>query len=704
MKTIQFLMLLMAVFFAGSLHAQQLHWHPMQSPHSSFPEATTVTPNGTIYTTSNQDSEPSVFFRSTDHGNSWRFVSTYSPSYWINGILAVNDSVLLANFESNNEYYGGGLDTTGIYRSQDSGKTWKIVSRINGKLLGISFGNIIIQTDSLRRSTDLGLTWTVFISPGMVVIVPVQSGMLTYNNDSLLYYTRDFKTWKVIFTTKPKNYYLLVTELRDGTIAVFSDSLYLSSDNGMTWESRPINAQTFGVRPICFLSNGHLIGIDGSGSLHRSQDSGFSWTRIEDGGIGEAGGGGTLFAVDSNNDVFFGGDGYEMVRATDTSTTTVDCGPSNLPVPNIAALSNGSLVAALGGRFSEITTNNGEAWNNLLPLQAFTDWFGYNSQAGIMVEANYYNVTRFLHSKDAMAWGEITPPPYASGSTLSGFDRAGNVFMSDGSVSTDGGDTWVVREAPPGRQVIGLPDGSCVTASNGALYRSTNIGLGWQETPSAVLTGGVSCIACDSSGAIMVCSTTGAFVSSDQGKNWSSVSNGLPTDSIARQILYSTEGFWLATTGRGVFTLKEGESSWQSVSDGLDDPDILCIDMAGPGKYYAGTSLAGIYTTEAIQSSVSRSNVSLSKPALEIYPNPFSQSTTIAFTTAAAGYADIRIVNLLGEEVARLYSGELAAGNHSFTWNADRSSTYGAPAPRGIYECLVRMNGRVQAVPMVLAR
>jgi hypothetical protein len=85
--------------------------------------------------------------------------------------------------------------------------------------------------------------------------------------------------------------------------------------------------------------------------------------------------------------------------------------------------------------------------------------------------------------------------------------------------------------------------------------------------------------------------------------------------------------------------------------------------------------------------------------------NPFSQSTEITFTSEAAGYADISIVNLLGEQVARLFSGELGAGEHSFLWSTPTG------LPDGTYECLVRINGQVddrsstvQALPVVLMR
>ena len=78
--------------------------------------------------------------------------------------------------------------------------------------------------------------------------------------------------------------------------------------------------------------------------------------------------------------------------------------------------------------------------------------------------------------------------------------------------------------------------------------------------------------------------------------------------------------------------------------------------------------------------------------------NSLSQSTTLSFTPETSGYADVSIVNLLGVEVAHLFSGELAAGEHSFEWSKPTG------LPDGMYECLVRMNGRVETLPVVLAR
>ena len=77
-------------------------------------------------------------------------------------------------------------------------------------------------------------------------------------------------------------------------------------------------------------------------------------------------------------------------------------------------------------------------------------------------------------------------------------------------------------------------------------------------------------------------------------------------------------------------------------------------------------------------------------------PNPLSLSTTINFSATERGIAKVTIVNLLGAEVARLFSGELAAGNHSFTWDASGIEP-------GMYECLVRMKGSAEHLPILLS-
>ncbi len=117
---------------------------------------------------------------------------------------------------------------------------------------------------------------------------------------------------------------------------------------------------------------------------------------------------------------------------------------------------------------------------------------------------------------------------------------------------------------------------------------------------------------------------------------------------------------------------------------GIGNPDAVSVnEVFTPGPL-------GVAESEAAGS------------GLRVFPNPFTQSTQITFTSQSAGYAEVSIVNTLGVEVARLFSGELGAGEHSFVWNC-RGALQCAPTD-GVYECLVRMNGRVETLPVVLMR
>ncbi len=84
------------------------------------------------------------------------------------------------------------------------------------------------------------------------------------------------------------------------------------------------------------------------------------------------------------------------------------------------------------------------------------------------------------------------------------------------------------------------------------------------------------------------------------------------------------------------------------------------------------------------------------KPKFSCFPNPVTQSTQITFISPSAGYTEVSILNMLGVKVARLFSGELGAGEHSFAWDAAKMA-----APQGAYECLVRINGQVETLPVV---
>ena len=57
------------------------------------------------------------------------------------------------------------------------------------------------------------------------------------------------------------------------------------------------------------------------------------------------------------------------------------------------------------------------------------------------------------------------------------------------------------------------------------------------------------------------------------------------------------------------------------------------------------------------------------------YPNPFNPSTSISINMPSSDFVNISVYNLMGQKVANLYNGSMAAGSHNITWNASNMTS-----------------------------
>ena len=160
--------------------------------------------------------------------------------------------------------------------------------------------------------------------------------------------------------------------------------------------------------------------------------------------------------------------------------------------------------------------------------------------------------------------------------------------------------------------------------------------------------------------------------------------------------------------GGGVFISGANTSSYQEFVANIyyynqtDMPDTAIVSMAlanSGGQTHVGSFFIvddlsfGKATGVHENSSVVPSTYALSQN----FPNPFNPVTTIEFSLPRSGRTTLTILNVLGEEVARLVDNEVQAGNHIVQWNA-------SAVPSGMYFYQLRSGNFLQTMKLLLLK
>ncbi len=314
------------------------------------------------------------------------------------------------------------------------------------------------------------------------------------------------------------------------------------------------------------------------------------------------------------------------------------------------------------------------------------------------------------------------------------------VFRSNNGIS------WVnVDSGLPQINLYGLgdKDSSLFVGTYLGIWRSKNNGQWWESTSEGLSLDPTSYVSSFGVMDSIIYTGTygnGVFRSSDDGDNWVPVNNGLPDGALIKVLAVSNKSLFAGTYDDGIYFLSEHDTNWKAANEGMTNKAIISLLVDGDNIFvstvggvflssnngttwadvssglnsefyvyslgvvdsflFAGTWGSGVYRRPLSEMIPSPSAVTEAPPvinAIHSYPNPFSQSTEIAFTSATAGYADVWVVNILGAPVAHLFSGELAAGEHDFAWDAQ------GMAP-GSYWCVVRMGDSVERIALLVER
>lgn len=233
--------------------------------------------------------------------------------------------------------------------------------------------------------------------------------------------------------------------------------------------------------------------------------------------------------------------------------------------------------------------------------------------------------------------------------------------------------------------------------NNNRIYYTTDGGSSWTHANTTFSNSFAVSFATDPDG---MAAGNGTDYSTDGGLNWLNTNGQIPGDVFAVSGLNLDPLRWYLISGSDVYkTTDQGNSFTVDFSQGdalnhlnmklvtLGDYDWVCGYAVGENgtidKYVELPTITDIH------------DLSDRYPAEFVlqqnYPNPFNPSTTIKFRLPVRAHVNLKILNLLGQEVTTLMDSPRNAGDVEIVW--DGKNTAGNQVASGIYFYKLEVTG-----------
>jgi len=605
---------------------------------------------------------------SSDYGRTWRLDTTSIPQR-----SSDLSSLYSTSFAHDGDTVYFCIDSS-IYRTRDAGAHWIFVDsslRSPVQILSVSHDTLLAESGYyyLYRSTNGGGSWSKLSEnlPGsQITIAGTDLFTIGQAYTGVNKSTNEGKTWQSSDAGVPVTNYIQIVACGSKLILATDAGIYLSNDLGKSW-NKTANELLFTPFFRSLAVNGSRI-FAGTGSGYGdafgafiSNDTGNTWSLVPSAGL-------------ERNSHYFS----NVIQYHDT------------------------LYGAANGVW--YSTDEGDTWLN----SPEPDW---TQAVDIAADDDHLYVMGF--SSGPLTFNKLTGQwndSYLVSQAGQINATSSGIFAFSGTkslVSSDFGNTWnssnfnlptdsIERIVQIGSKLYAIfNNGPYRSDDGGKIWKAINFGL----SPYVGNITGVP-------GAIYLLGVNNAdegtlFFSSDDGDNW--ISDWTVHNSNSPFLIAANDQFVCAISsnypGYRFSVQAHGTAGWKDVGSGLDSINENILSLAITSHYAVIATTTGVYRM-ALTNFGTSGVVELApsaKQSIAGYPNPCSQSTTITFSSPSSGPAEVTVVNLLGVEVVRIFSGGLGAGEHSFSWDT------GGVAP-GIYECVVRENGNIQRIPLSVVR
>jgi photosystem II stability/assembly factor-like uncharacterized protein len=680
--------------------------------------------DGYLYVSTNSEHR---MLRSSDSGETWSKFNNNLPSFF--GIPTYSSPKMVV---SNNRLVALPSGNAPVAYLNAGGNNWQLTTY---SVAAAGTGLAVVGNDSLmasigstlRLSVDNGATWVnfpeiLFPSIGQVgasdflkigervIVTTVAGGAngIRVSNSGLTGWTSPEGNFFVGGQVGQK----LIHVSDDHILALGSDRIMKSTDLGASWQevttedTRPLGITVF-MKP---LDDNRLI-VGTTSGLFIYTNMGEGERQSVDLPVGNV----TIF----NTFEFSGG----LLAEHDGNLSTYDFSANawtrRLDMRNLGYIHHNDLIrgnrnlAMLGERIvlysyekTMISAEGTSAAN--LSEDSFSD-------LGLPLETFIVASTHAFGNTWVILGGELRRESFGT------FWRNLKIY-----ISSDGGSTWQesthnVPDAPAAIPSRGpLFKGSKSIVHNGKWYiggesgliRSSDNGQTWTriQTGSRVVLSSMD-------GALFMSSSDdfghNILKSTDDGDNWVTWHEGLPTSTFfARRtyglvqvddVLYTyndpSASIAPQPGEKGLFKLTSADGNWTLVEDHPTIPFYPNLMLASNGYIFAVQPKAGYWRSPQVGTSTSvegdLSQIPASAVLLPNYPNPFNPSTTIRYELHEAASVQVRVYNVLGQQVFDSGLARHAAGLHQLEFN-------GLGLASGVYVYRLEVDGRVAGVRNML--
>lgn len=642
-------------------------------------------------------------------------IPEFFGSYGKLGDIVVSDSLLYASYRYNTASLGL------IISSNDDGETWEthhdsnrffssLVAAPDGKVYGIDGGNIYLSDSSVLDFVDINLpfkignriTDAIVLANGQVIVTTNASGVLTSTDEGA--------NWTTLLD---ENAYS-VTELNDGSLLVggINAEVFISSDTGANWTTIDLGFESSlfinqGINNIQELADGTLIGAvlwgdayndvykNSSPGILSSTDGGQNWsvsnnsleahnivqmyydadeekTYIYSRGAG-------VFVWNTNNET------WDTVGNEGTPDLT-----SSISIPDADA---GWGIAGENLRLSK-NPSTGELWlvskNYTIYLDAETnDWqvLEHDPYTFFKPKSLHFNTdgTAYAHeslgpfqgiykSTDALTWTRLENTP--AGSNITKFDYIDGYMLTLDTYAPDAG-LGVYLSTDEGSSFEYLQeDREGYFKANDFYLDPVNKEL------VTLLTDYVDVFV--ETRVLSTGETTSLTFSSSEAINSPDAKKvvQLPNKSILLELHHTDEtdyknkffGYYYKLEDSSTWTLLESDELPPVPADEIEVISTNEVLMKYGGEIYKVEIGDAVSISNELDQGFNPSTFKLHQN----YPNPFNPTTKISFELNESSKTTVAIYSVLGKMVRTMELGNLSAGLHHATFDANG-------LPSGVY-------------------